>query len=443
MGSEGGGQQLADRNWSYPQVPPNVSPEILHATPVSPCLQQSACLAPASVIRHCLGRFFEKLYPTIPILSPEYADLLVVQADSPQGGEARCLLTAVCAVILIQVEEEPNQRLFEADGIPHSNSAFGKLLFEQAMASHHQLSSQFSPCLERALSTFFLYAGHASLFHHSQAFCFLREAATLWLVLRIDEGDALRRRLADRLFWVILVSERAHGIRYRRPITLQVTPSGPDLDVDVETDAGLTGLQGLVLLFRPLDSAFFALLNQEDTAIGLRATLDLDAIQSALTGCLEPHRSRLLCETQRANLEVTRLWLLVILWQLRLRLGLLVEGPGTPVHLALRYPVEVGDELVRVVRGMSLESISIHGVGINEKIFDVTCAMVDVLARVPATDKTGTGLENTRYLRRLIHQLPGGVSTYNALLEKHIGNVLPNLLDPGWSGGGDSSNAML
>jgi hypothetical protein len=349
---------------------------------------------------------------------------LVAAAESPQGEQAQCVITAVCAVVLIQVEE-PDRSQFEADGIPHTNSEFGKLLFDEATAAHHHLSARFNPCLERALATFFLYAGHASLFHHSQAFYFLREAATVWLVLRIEEGDVLRRRLADRLFWVILVSERSHGIRYRRPVTLQVIPSGPDLDLDVEQDPSLSGLSALVALFRPLDTAFFALLNQESTVFASRLLMALDAIHAAISTALEASQIELLRETQLANLRVTQHWLLVILWQLRLRLGLLVEESGMPGHLTFHYPVEVGEQLVGVLQAMSLESIRIHGVGINEKIFDVACAMVDVLTRVPATGSNGTGAENMQYLRRLIHQLPGGTSTYGPLLDKHISNALP------------------
>ncbi|EAQ88654.1 hypothetical protein CHGG_05273 [Chaetomium globosum CBS 148.51] len=397
-------------------------------------LPQRRSLPPASVVGYCFRRFFAELHPTIPILSPEYVELVAAEAASLGGVEAQCLITAVCAVVLIQVEE-PSQHMFEADGIPHSNRKLGELLFEDAMMARNHMSSGFNPSLERVLATFFLYAGHASLFHHSQGFYFLREAATMWLVLRINEADTLRRNLADRLFWVILVSERSHGIRYRRPVTLQVTSSGPDLDGGVEADATISGLKRLVALFRPLDTVFFALLNQEDTVFLPGLLPPLEAVQVAIRGALEPRHAYVLCETQLANLKVTQLWLLVTLWQLRLRLGLLVEGPGVSGHLTFRYPVEVGEELAGVIRAMSLGSIRIHGVGINEKIFDVACAMIDVLSRVPATDKSGTGLENIGYFRGLIRELPGGVSTYGALLDKHISNTLPTLLEsPGIAG---------
>ncbi|KAK3304168.1 uncharacterized protein B0T15DRAFT_231918 [Chaetomium strumarium] len=444
-GEERAQQPLDGRAWlSYPQLPASLSPETLYATnPLVGRLdvEQPRCLPPNSVVIHCTRAFFARLYPTIPILSNEYVDMLVEEAESiesPRCDEAQCLLTALCAVVLIQVEA-PAARLFEADGILNTNADFGRILFEKAMAARNRLSLRFNPCLERALATFFLYAGHASLFHHSQAFCFLREAATLWMVLRVDERDVLRRRLADRLFWVILISERAHGIRYRRPLTLQVTPSQrPDLgDSDTATsadDLSLSGLRCLVALFYPLDTTFFALLNQESTpALASSALLIplLDGIQASIRNALEPQQTKVLCETQLANLRVTQLWLLVILWQLRLRLGLLVEEPGVPCHLAFHYPVEVGDELVGVLRTMSLESMRVHGVGINEKIFDVACAMADVLSRVLTVKDSGgaSALENIRCLRRLIHHLPGGESTYDALLDEHISNTLPNMLD--------------
>jgi hypothetical protein len=350
--------------------------------------------------------------------------MLVADAESSHGEEAQCLIMAVCAVVLIQVEE-PHQRLFEAEGIQHPNRELGKLLLEEAMAAHHDLSSKFNPCLERALSTFFLYACHASLFHHSQAFYFLREAGTLWLVLRIDQVDTLRRKLAGRLFWVIMVSERSHGIRYRRPITLQVASSAPGFDG--EQDTGLSGLRALVALFRPLDTAFFALLNQEETVFGSALASVLDAIQSAISSALGPKENKTLCETQVANLRVTQLWLLIILWQLRLRLGMLVEQSGVPSHMTFHYPVEVGRELVGAMQAMSLESVRLHGAGITEKIFDIACAMADVLSRVPLIDSSGTGLVNILYLRQFIHQLPGGASTYDPLLDKHIRNTLPDL----------------
>ncbi|KXH43016.1 hypothetical protein CSIM01_01770 [Colletotrichum simmondsii] len=69
-------------------------------------VQRMADLLPARVMDYCVDRFFARLHPTIPILTPEYvAQMKVVAGPSEVGMEAHCLLTAVCALVLLQVEE--------------------------------------------------------------------------------------------------------------------------------------------------------------------------------------------------------------------------------------------------------------------------------------------------------------------------------------------------
>lgn len=143
------------------------------------------------------------------------------------------------------------------------------------------------------------------------------------------------------------------------------------------------------------------------------------------------HTSDLL-DTQKANLRVTQLWLRIILWQIRLHLGHLAED-AQPISLTYHYPLEVAKDLVLSTQDLSVDSIKVHGVGITEKLLDIACAVVDVLARIPLTDavKHGVGArpeDNLRYVRQLITQLPGGKATYDDLLNKHIQHTLPNLV---------------
>ncbi|KAK1780234.1 hypothetical protein QBC45DRAFT_391727 [Copromyces sp. CBS 386.78] len=514
--------------WSFTQLP--ASPESLVNYPLaggavsasSPHqaqqhhYQPSINLLPKAVLDHCIPRFFSRLYPTIPILTPSYVDHFIHMSScsataatlSNEGAEAQTLLLSLSALVLLQIEH-PTAHLFTSIGIPHSNSAYGRLLFEEAQASHHRAlalgtqQKRFAPTLERVLITFFLYACHALLFHHSQAFFWLREATTLWIVLRVEDSGSegkemakVRRTLADRLFWVLLVSERSHAIRYRRPITLQITRTTPSLDFCADPE--FTGLASLVALFRPLDTGFMALLNQEVTmtasAFGSPALVagPLDVVEKLIaeavpgpspspkTGpgsgfgsgpgagpvslpsmspdgrlvdstCVSPTSTMQapcllptghLHTTQVANLKITQLWLCVILWQIRLRIGLLIPPGGTAVKESLTYhhPLSIAHELVLVTQSLPLESIRVHGVGLTEKVFDVACAMVDVLAKVPLEDRRcSESLLTTRerqeeeerddleWIRGLIHRLPGGKAIYDELLGKHIAGVLPGM----------------
>lgn len=380
-------------------------------------------LPPPEVIDLCFGRFFSQLCPTIPILTEGYARGVRLRAESSQWDSGSCgTITALCAMVLLQVEDPEG---YSFNGIiAVKNSVYGRQLFDEAVDIHQRIHRHSNPSFDQVLLTFFIYACHASLFHHSRAFFFLREATTLLLLFKPEDEDPLAGMLAERLFWVLLISERSHAIRYRRPVTLQITLDTPAAD----RDPALAGFWDLVALFRPLDTSVIALLNQETLACPPSAT-SLNHVETGINQAVD-HTADL-HDTQKANLRVTQLWLRIILWQLRLHLGNLSEN-ARPLSLTYHYPLEVAEDLTLSTRDLPIESIRVHGVGLTEKLFDIACAVVDVLARIPLTqtDKHGIGgrpEDNIRYLRRMISLLPGGNAIYDDLLLKHIQQTLPGM----------------
>lgn len=345
--------------------------------------------------------------------------------------ESFCVLVAMCGQVLLQTGESDD--LFQQGLIPERSQAFGRLVLD-ALAPAYQLLPRHTPVsIQLCLASFFLYACEAALSHHSRAFCFLREATTLLLLLQLTEvTDALERLISNRLFWVLLVSERSHGIRYQRPITMQITAQTPSLDT---RDPNLVGFWSLASIFSPIDTSFIALLNRE--IISLPPTPEsLDSIETDINAALGPVKPDL-HDTQKANLRVTQLWLRTIIWQLRLRLGYLVEE-SYQHNLTFRYPIDVAKDLMLSTRDLPPSSFEVHGVGMTEKLYDVASALVDVLARIPitspSTDRStamGTLPEDVLlYMRNLIRKLPGGEDVYDDLLEKHIQQTAPNLATP-------------
>ncbi|KAH7148245.1 hypothetical protein EDB81DRAFT_841881 [Dactylonectria macrodidyma] len=389
-------------------------------------LQSMAELVPLRVIDYCVERFFARLYPTIPILTRDYvAHLKAVMASSSEWRlEAYCVLVAMCAQVLLQAEEPEN--LFPQGIIPEKNAVYGQIILDVALAAHQTIPRNVKPTFNQCLLVFFLYACQARLSHHSQAFLFLREATTLFHLLRLDGVDSAFQAVASHLFWVLLISERSHAIRYRRPITLQVTPETPELDT---SDHSLVGFWSLAALFRPIDTSFVALLNHEVVATPPSPdAIDYveTAVNTAIKATLELH------DTQKANLRITQLWLRVIIWKLRLRLGYLSEG-ARQHSLTYRYPLEVAKELTLSTRDLPIDSIKVHGVGLTEKLYDIASSVVDVLARVPIAPSSPQGLvmgasleDDLTYIRNLIIQLPSGISTYDPLLKKQIQQTLPS-----------------
>ncbi|KAI1405019.1 hypothetical protein F4819DRAFT_494432 [Hypoxylon fuscum] len=381
---------------------------------------RKADLLPSRVVDYCSGRFFDRLGPTIPIITPEYVASLRARAASKGGSEAYCVLLGLCAMVALQVEDPKGNELATTE----NNAAYGWMLLEEALAAHRYLTRRSTPSLDSVLVVFFIYACHANLCHHSQAFFFLREAATLFLLINPDSMDGLSRTLAERLFWVILISERSHAIRYRRPITLQITTNGFGLSSFADIDPSHTGFRCLAALFRGLDTTFIALLNQE--TVSRTPTDSLDGVETAINTALNQSCPDDFLPTQKANLRVTQLWLRIILWQLRLRLGYLSEQ-SIQSSRTYHYPLEVVKDLTLSTRDLPVRNFNVHGIGITEKLFDIACAVVNVLARVPV-QMTKTAVENDlKYLRRLILQLPGGETVYDALLIKHIQQTLPTM----------------
>ncbi|KAF4976363.1 hypothetical protein FZEAL_6961 [Fusarium zealandicum] len=392
---------------------------------VADSTQRLADLVPGPVIDHCAQRFYARLYPTIPLLTRDYVlHLRSVACSSDWRVEGQAVLGAMCAQVLLQAEEPED--LLSQGIIRENNATYGALVLEHVMATHQLISRNVKPTLYQCLLAFFLYACQARLSHHSQAFLFLREATTLFCLLRLDDMDTPTRALAGRLFWVLVVSERSHAIRYRRPLTLQITNETPELEV---SDPSLTGFWSLAALFRPIDTSFVALLNQEIFAT-TQPFASLDYVETAVNTALKSDLQ--LYDTQKANLRITQLWLRVIVWKLRLRLGHLSENAHQH-SLTYQYPLEIAKDLTLSTRDLSVDSIKIHGVGLTEKLYDIVSAVVDVLARVPVNPSSPQGLamgtspqDDLLYIRKLITQLPGGTAIYEPLLEKHIQQALPS-----------------
>ncbi|KAL6853063.1 hypothetical protein ACO1O0_007616 [Amphichorda felina] len=388
--------------------------------------QRLTDMVPTRVIDYCTDRFFDRLHPTIPILTAEYVARLRSASVSPEAGlESLCVLVGMCGQVLLQTEEPED--LFHQGVIADKNLPFGRLILDTAVAAWQSLPRRSPVTIEMCLFTFFLYACEAVLFHHSRAFRFLRETTTLLLLYNQEGADDMARLVTNRLFWVLLISERSHAIRYRRPITLQITADTPSLD---SRDPSLVGFWSLAALFRPIDTSFIALLNHEVLAIS-PSPEGLNYVETTVNSALRPGLD--LRDTQKANLRVTQLWLRVIIWQLRLHLGYLVEE-SYQHSLTFRYPIDVAKDLTLSTRDLPTSSFKVHGVGMTEKLFDIASALVDVLARVPLTSSSPRGVamgtlpeDDLSYLRNLIRKLPGGSTIYDDLLDKHIQQTVPSL----------------
>ncbi len=222
-----------------------------------------------------------------------------------------------------------------------------------------------------------------------------------------------------------------------RPLTLQATIGLPTVG-DEPSDL-IRGFIHLVRLYRPFDEIFVGLWNKSMLDCSTRQLAHLQhQHEEALPMDLQT------TETQAADLRTSQQWLRTMVWQLSISKGFL-SSASPDTRMTFRYPIEIAKDLVTVTGRLSQQSMEVHSIGLVssiylakvqiltilqiEKVFDVTCTLIDVMACVPIQPRNFE-LGPQDYLNQLltlISTLRGGDSRYISLVRAKISETLPNM----------------
>lgn len=388
----------------------------------------SASILETAAIDACINAYLERIHPVVPFLNE---DILRAEADrSTISLLSRQFIVSFCAYV-VTFGKVLNEPYISAPGLGTQllNSALRIQVPERVSSPTHQ----------SAFISFFSYGAYAGLGNYRQGWFYLREATTLFMMQRsMKNSEGWYTMDVHRcLFWVLVVSERytspkplpfrspatnspsAHGIRRNRPITLQITASSPSL-----LDFPSFGLQYLASLFRPFDEVFFAVWNGSRQECSKEWLLGLERdVRTALPVTLP------VSNEQIANLRVSQLWLQIKLWELFPRFGFL-SSESVYECLTFRYPITLARDLSILTMKLPVGSLQIHGVGMTEKIFDIACALADVLPFV-STTTSQLELGPVDYLTgttSLLAKLPDGESKFVPLLLAKVNELLPELV---------------
>lgn len=375
----------------------------------------SAGTLETGAIDMCITAYLERIYPVVPFLT---ADILRTEAlHSSASLLSRQFIVSFCAYVVTFGKVLDEVSLFSSHT---SASDLGTQLLNTALRI--QVPERVStPTRQSVFISFFLYGSYAGLGNYRQGWFYLREATTLFMMQKSGEdGEGWYSRDVYRcLFWVLVISERAHAIRKNRPITLQVTSSSPSL-----IDAPSRGLQYLASLFRPFDEVFFAVWNGSRQECSKEWLLGLERdVRTALPVPLS------VSSEQISNLRVSQLWLQIKLWELFPRFGFL-SSESVYECLTFRYPITVARDLSVLAIKLPIGSLQIHGVGMTEKIFDIACALADVLPFVStATSQLELGpVDFLTSTTSLLAKLPDGEAKFVPLLLAKVNELLPELV---------------
>lgn len=384
------------------------------------------------MVKDCVEFFFANMYPTLPILHRGRLEQQAMYAD--QNADSYCLLTSLCAFMMIQpgmcIPGDP----LGLDSLPGTNLISGNLLMEETLRVRKSYDHLETPTLNSLVTSFFLFGCYFGLELHNKAWFHLREATTLAHILGMQKEDtylqfdAIESSRRRRLYWLLFVTERAYALQRHRPLSLQATITLPTQNDDPsDTQAcHLNGFIHLVNLFRPFDEGFVALWNKTRTDC---SPSYLAALQKQLTDALPTYLNS--TENQAADLRTSQQWLRTMVWQLSIQNGCLSSGSDDPT-MTFQYPVDISRDLIAMTSQFSHKSMEVHGIGLIEKLFDVACSLTDVLSLLPPNpDPFQLGPRD--YLRdfmTLLSVLRNGDNRFLPLLLAKVNDVLPRLVNP-------------
>ncbi|KAF4160359.1 hypothetical protein CNMCM8927_004817 [Aspergillus lentulus] len=423
-------QNAQDHEPSNPKIAsPTVATPLVNPTSGRCRFVRKENVLPRELIRDCSEYFFARMQGTVPILQAETFRRYVEQMD--HRIHAYCLVVSFCAFVMMQTGYSSSQ----AAGSRWTQSMdTGRELLDEATEARRHLDPLTVPVRQSITIAFLLYGCHIALGNQRHAYYFLREATTLYTAGMLDtqagalDGDE-DNSSSGKLFWLLLISERAHAIRRHRPVTLQVTANSPTLEDHSPEDTSTIGFRCLADLYRPFDESFLGLWNGTHATCSRESLILLDKhICDAVPPDLE------LPDISMADLRVSQQWLRTMIWQLSTTAGFLSSKASHPC-MEFRYPLQIARDLSLATWKLSPQSMETHGIGLIEKIFEVACTLTDVMACLSTAGlrSPGFNLGPQDYLKHffsLVHTLPGGRQRFLPLLLTKVGQTLPSMLQP-------------
>ncbi|KIW92736.1 uncharacterized protein Z519_06584 [Cladophialophora bantiana CBS 173.52] len=397
-------------------------------------LDFKAALLSKQTIENCVAFYFSNMSTTTSILNRHHL-MDTIPSQIATCAESYCLAGSLCAFVMVQ----PGMNLAVAPGShyegepPETRYGYANMLLDDVIRARKSIDYVEFPTLSAVQTSFFLFSCYFTLEKQNICWFHLREAATLAQLMGMHEessyqvGDPVENMYKRRMYWLLLVTERAYALERHRPLSLHPTIGLPSPN-DSEEQEAISGFLYLISLFRCIDDEFMALWNKVKSECSATWLLQL---QRQLTDALPPRLRT--TESQMADVWITFHWLRIMIWQLSIPNGVL-SSSSNESSMTFKYPIEVARDLIEHISDISLDAMEVHGVGLIEKLFDIACTLTDVISCVPlepseiSNPSNETAFEYLSKLLTLISQLRGGASRYFPLLLVKVSETLPNSL---------------
>ncbi|ROW16051.1 hypothetical protein VPNG_02509 [Cytospora leucostoma] len=398
--------------------------------PPAPTLAPTPGLLTPEMFKECLEFFFANMYTDIPILSRPRLEQQAMFVE--QDLDTYCLLTAVCAFMMIQPGMGiPGGDPYGLDTMPGANIISSTVLMEETIRVRKGFDYNENPTLNTLCTSYFLFACFYGLDMHEKAWFHLREATTMIHIIGMNKEeaymqfDAVESCLRRRLYWLFFVTERAYALQRGRPLTLQASINPPTL-ADDPTDPLAHHLNSFILLinlFRPFDDAYVASWNKSRNNW---PAAHINGLHKQLADILPSFLSY--GDSQLHDLRTNQQWLKTMMWQLSVNSG----NRNGEDSMFQQYSANMANNLLSGMSSMPQQNSELLNVSLLTKLFDVACSLTDALALHPASrDPFSPGpREHLNPLLNILSVLRNGDYRFVPLLFSKVNEVLPKLANP-------------
>jgi SP family general alpha glucoside:H+ symporter-like MFS transporter len=150
----------------------------------------------------CIDAYINRLYLVVPLLTRHALETEVQLAKTSLAS--RQFILAFCAYVANFGNALDEVRI---DHRSHYGANLGQQTLNEALRIQDSRRIT-EPNPRSMLISFFLYGAYAGLGDYQQGWFYLREATTLFTMLKSDAVSWYDRRTSSCIFWVLLVSER-------------------------------------------------------------------------------------------------------------------------------------------------------------------------------------------------------------------------------------------
>lgn len=391
-----------------------------------------------SVLIPSIAIFFERLQSIMPVFTRAWIFGKIDRGEHRTDPQLGAMLIALSAFALCQ----PVDSTDPVDSSSRKRRV--RRLLEESVKMRNSALLGSHPSLEAIMTSFFIFGTLFGLGEENAAWFRLREAVTLGYLLRIHETssyehldkDEQERRL--RAYLLLAITERAYAIQSGSSITFRGNPRKATDSIrrkfDVSQLQDFPNLQSR--LFDVVDEKFVDCWNRKCPGPGCdyldasravqlhRAIKESDEDEQKEKESF--HRDRAgptrrefsfndrrhhpygqhysnhtkmegnnegghggnksdwdKSKVQKADVEVTRQWLLNRLW-MTCRSHSLLTADAEEEPLRIDYAIDIARETLRVCNSLSLRSMEAHGIGLTRKLNDIAQTLVIVCRDYPA-----------------------------------------------------------